>query len=80
MLTQLVASPFMLECEAVFIKVSIGVVQTHARQNMPLWLRNASIALSDTKQDTQTGMRLSSRDGERIKIPHENGDPNSNRN
>ncbi|MGR5133288.1 EAL domain-containing protein [Vibrio alfacsensis] len=56
-LQQLVAAPFMLEGEAVFIKVSIGVVQTQTGQSMQLWLRNASIALSYAKQDTQTGVR-----------------------
>ncbi|MGR5235878.1 EAL domain-containing protein [Vibrio alfacsensis] len=55
-LQQLLISPFILEGEAVVIKVSIGVVRTQAGQNMQLWLRNASIALSYAKQDTQTGI------------------------
>ncbi len=55
-LQQLFAAPFMVEGESVVMKISLGIVQTKHGENMPLWLRNASIALSYAKQDPLTGI------------------------
>ncbi|MDF5441744.1 GGDEF domain-containing protein, partial [Vibrio parahaemolyticus] len=45
-LQQLFSTPFMVEGENVVMKISLGIVQTQPNETMPLWLRNASIALS----------------------------------
>ncbi|MCC4816490.1 diguanylate cyclase [Vibrio lentus] len=50
-LLQTFASPFSMESENVVIKVSIGVVHVSNDQDVTLWLRNSSIALSNAKQD-----------------------------
>ncbi|MEZ8035116.1 EAL domain-containing protein [Vibrio crassostreae] len=50
-LLQTFASPFSMESESVVIKVSIGVVHVSNDQDITLWLRNSSIALSNAKQD-----------------------------
>ncbi|EDP58836.1 EAL domain-containing protein [Vibrio sp. AND4] len=55
-LQQLLAAPFMLDGETVVIKISIGVVRKQTGQNMSIWLRNASIALSSAKQDSRTSV------------------------
>ncbi len=49
-LLQTFASPFSME-SSVVIKVSIGVVHVSNDQDITLWLRNSSIALSNAKQD-----------------------------
>ncbi|MDC5808528.1 EAL domain-containing protein [Vibrio europaeus] len=45
------ASPFVMEQESVVVSVSIGIVENGPDENMTLWLRNGSIALSNAKQD-----------------------------
>jgi len=45
------ASPFVMDKESVVVSVSIGIVEQGPDQNMTLWLRNGSIALSNAKQD-----------------------------
>lgn len=50
-LLQTFASPFAMESENVVINVSIGVVGVSNEQDITLWLRNSSIALSNAKQD-----------------------------
>ncbi|MHC6801320.1 phosphodiesterase GepA [Vibrio antiquarius] len=55
-LQQLFSTPFMVEGENVVMKISLGIVQTQPNETMPLWLRNASIALSYAKQDSLTGV------------------------
>ncbi|WP_122054408.1 EAL domain-containing protein [Vibrio sp. Evd11] len=50
-LLQTFASPFSMESENVVVKVSIGVVHVSNDQDVTLWLRNSSIALSNAKQD-----------------------------
>ncbi|MCQ4504590.1 hypothetical protein NON27_31150, partial [Vibrio parahaemolyticus] len=53
-LQQLFAAPFTFECDSVVMKISLGILQTKNVENMPLWLRNSSIALSYAKQDPLT--------------------------
>ncbi|WP_321283411.1 EAL domain-containing protein [uncultured Vibrio sp.] len=55
-LQQLFATPFITQEEAVVMKISLGIVQTKQGEDMSLWLRNASIALSYAKQDALTGV------------------------
>ncbi|MGP8308074.1 bifunctional diguanylate cyclase/phosphodiesterase [Vibrio sp. YIC-376] len=55
-LQQLFVTPFITEEEAVVMKISLGIVQTKQGEDMSLWLRNASIALSYAKQNTLTGV------------------------
>jgi len=55
-LQRLFSSPFIVDGENVVIKISLGIVQTQPNETMPLWLRNASIALSYAKQDSLTGV------------------------
>lgn len=50
-LLQAFASPFCMDTENVVINVSLGVVHTSPTQDMTVWLRNSSIALSKAKQD-----------------------------
>lgn len=50
-LLQTFASPFAMESESVVIKVSIGIVHVSNEQDITVWLRNSSIALSNAKQD-----------------------------
>lgn len=45
------ASPFVIEHESIVVSVSIGIVVDGVNENMTLWLRNGSIALSNAKQD-----------------------------
>ncbi|KGY10841.1 diguanylate cyclase [Vibrio tubiashii] len=45
------AAPFVIEHESVMVRVSIGVVDSGQDNNMTLWLRNGSIALSNAKQE-----------------------------
>ncbi|WP_329347411.1 EAL domain-containing protein [Vibrio natriegens] len=51
-LQQLFATPFITQEEAVIMKISLGIVQSKQGEDMSLWLRNASIALSYAKQDS----------------------------
>nr|WP_321459297.1 EAL domain-containing protein [uncultured Vibrio sp.] len=55
-LQQLFATPFITQEEAVVMKISLGIVQTKQGEDMSLWLRNASIALSYAKQDSLTNV------------------------
>ncbi len=55
-LQQVFASPFITEEDAVVMKISLGIVQAKQGEDMPFWLRNASIALSYAKQNTLTGV------------------------
>ncbi|MGF1843420.1 EAL domain-containing protein [Vibrio clamense] len=48
---QIFNSAFVLQSENVVINASIGIVETSSNQNMMLWLRNGSIALSLAKKD-----------------------------
>jgi len=48
---QMFASPFVMEQESVVVNMSIGVVTESEHNNMTLWLRNGSIALSNAKQE-----------------------------
>ncbi|MCG9683843.1 EAL domain-containing protein [Vibrio sp. Isolate23] len=48
---QMFAAPFVMEQESVVVSISIGVVTESEHNNMTLWLRNGSIALSTAKQD-----------------------------
>ncbi|WMN87402.1 EAL domain-containing protein [Vibrio parahaemolyticus] len=55
-LQQLFATPFITQEEAVIMKISLGIVQSKQGEDMSLWLRNASIALSYAKQDSLTNV------------------------
>ena len=48
---QMFASPFVMDQESVVVSVSIGIVENGPDNNMTLWLRNGSIALSNAKQE-----------------------------
>ncbi|AEX20605.1 GGDEF and EAL domain-containing protein [Vibrio sp. EJY3] len=52
----LFATPFITQEEAVIMKISLGIVQSKQGEDMSLWLRNASIALSYAKQDSLTNV------------------------
>ncbi|KJY84078.1 diguanylate cyclase [Vibrio galatheae] len=45
------AAPFVIEQESVVVSASVGIVENGPDENMTLWLRNGSIALSNAKQD-----------------------------
>ncbi|WP_428775183.1 EAL domain-containing protein [Vibrio sp.] len=47
---QVFASPFSIHGDSVVVNVSIGLVQEETHDNMTLWLRDGSIALSNAKQ------------------------------
>ena len=53
---QLFEVPFMLEGEQVVANTSIGIVKAQPRDGMPLWLRNASVALNYAKKKTHNGV------------------------
>ncbi|KHT43073.1 EAL domain-containing protein [Vibrio sinaloensis] len=48
---QAFASPFVMEYESILVSISVGIVTQGPDQNMTLWLRNGSIALSNAKQE-----------------------------
>ncbi|ANU37812.1 EAL domain-containing protein [Vibrio scophthalmi] len=48
---QIFSAPYTIEKESVLIQVSLGIVTAVKSDNMTLWLRNGSIALSNAKQD-----------------------------
>tara|TARA_Y100001956_G_C4125980_1_gene190082 strand:- start:1157 stop:3703 length:2547 start_codon:yes stop_codon:yes gene_type:complete len=48
---QTFASPFIMEHESILVNISVGIVKSGPNQNMTLWLRNGSIALSNAKQE-----------------------------
>ncbi|EGU35869.1 GGDEF/EAL family protein [Vibrio ichthyoenteri ATCC 700023] len=48
---QIFSAPYTIEQDSVLIQVSLGIVKDIDSDNMTLWLRNGSIALSNTKQD-----------------------------
>lgn len=49
---QVFASPFIMEHESIVVSISVGIVEGGPSQNMTLWLRNGSIALSNAKLES----------------------------
>lgn len=48
---QTFASPFIIEHESILVNISVGIVNDGPSNNMTVWLRNGSIALSKAKQE-----------------------------